>query len=40
VIDDIGDGGLLIEASLVDGILSEVWLDGVELAEMPSTVAL
>lgn len=40
VIDYVWDGGLLIEAPLIDCILREVGLDCVELAEMPSAIAL
>ena len=40
MVDHIGDGLLLIEALLVDGVLGEVRLDDVELAEMPAAVAI
>jgi hypothetical protein len=40
VVDNIGDGFLLIETTLVDGILGEIGLDDIELAEMPSAVTI
>lgn len=41
MVDDVGDGFLLVvEAALVDGVLGEVWLDDIELAEVALAVAV
>lgn len=40
VVDDVGDLLLFDEALLVDGVFGEVWLDNVELAQVPAAVAI
>jgi hypothetical protein len=39
-VDEVGDGSLGVEAALVDGVLGEVGLDDVELAEVAAALAL
>ena len=40
MIDYIRNQFLLIEATLIDSIFGKIWLDNVELAEMPTTFTL
>ena len=40
MVDEVGNGTLLIETSLVDGIFGEIRLDDMELAQMPTALAV
>lgn len=40
VVDDVGNGFLLDEAALIDRIFSQIWLDDIQSAEVPSTMAI
>ena len=40
VVYDVGDGALLVETALIDGVLGQVGFDDVHFAEVASTVAV